>query len=285
MAGRKFIETGAAEYSMEVRYREIKNSIAMKPDILITPMNEGPALGPLLLESMEKGITTIAAEAVDVAWSLDHGVPFYTSDAFKDGEQLGRLVCDLIVNRLGKKKGIIAIGDINPGGHPIIDRIQGQQAAIKKYNQTKGTNFTTDVYPDAGMEGAQMKYERTAAEYEKTKDNLVALTCTGQGKGQVLWSRDAGFLGEKRPFIAASFDFSPILFEGLEDGSMDILTSAKFYNFGLMPAAQAWAWIERDYRPDNVFSVGDVATPETLPAIKAKVKIWETAAKEYGFIK
>jgi ABC-type sugar transport system substrate-binding protein len=281
--GWEFIHTGASEYSIEIRHREITNSIALNPDVLTTDLNDGPALGPLLVDAMEQGIKVIVAEGGDSKWALDHDLPVYVADAFSQGKRYGKKVCDLVIDHFGKTEGIIAIGDLNPGGMPILDQIRGIELAVQTYNEEKGTNFTTDVFPDAALEGVAPQYAKVESTYEKNRDTLVALVGTGIFDGQLLWQKDQGFVGENRPFIAANWDFPELHLNALEEGYLDFLIQANLYGLGWGPAAQAWMWVERGFLPDNVLQPGElISTAEDIARITERDEIWKEAARDYG---
>ena len=281
LAGWDFVHTGVSEYSIEIRLRTIAESVALQPDMLITNLND-PALGPPLIEALEKGMKVMIEDGGDVPYMTEVGLPFMVGDGFSTGKKYARATCALVESRLGKTKGTILVGDNNPGIEPVAGRIRGIEAAVPEYNERNGTNFTTLVFPDDYYSGVEANYARYESMWTTEKDNAVALITTGTAPGLSAYWRDLNFTAENRPIVSATFDATEADYTDVKAGYFDFLTYTNYYGFGWLTAAFGWQWLERGFPPENILVGGEIIYAKDAAASQTREKIWQDKGVEYG---
>ncbi len=285
MAGWEFINTGSSEYSAEIRVREVSNAIRLKPDVLTTDLDITQALGPLLIEARDKGIKVMVTEGGDVEWARANGFVSTVEDPAKTGDIHGWEACLQVEKQTGKKDGLIAVGDHNPESPLLRARVDATLAAVKRYNQEKGTNYETEVFSDDGNKGLVKAVAKWTAKWDVDKDRIVCLCGMGAGSGDAM-VKVMQRKGVKPGQVAAGcYDANPTELEGLRAGLLNWLTVRNNYGLGFIPAAQAWQWVERGYPPTDHMMGGDVWVSKDVDKLIEREGLWLEWAKKYGYTK
>src|SRR5439155_14523782 len=147
LAGWDFQHLGNPVYSVENHVEQVNNAIAAKPDVIITSL-ESQGLVPAFQKAQSAGITMVIFDQGIEAEAAKLGVAIVNQDEFAAGIINGTQAATIANKTLGKKEGVIGIGNGNPGSISIDKRQNGSKQGIEDYNKANGTNFTTDLFAD-----------------------------------------------------------------------------------------------------------------------------------------
>src|SRR5581483_1210556 len=224
------------------------------------------------------------ADQTNLQWGRDNDVASHSEDSPRWGMAMGYEAASQ-AQKLGKKEGVFIMGNGNPGAALIEARIKGAQDGVAKFNQDKGTNFTTDVFPDSAFDDLTQAVSKYAAKFDSVRDTCVG-TIGIAGPNNTAFAKMMKDKALKPGSLVCGGGFDDqSQIAAMQDGYIQFMYVRNTYGIGYIAACQAWQWVERGFKPSDYMVSFELTYPQDLDNMKARDAIWTGKAKEYGFMK
>jgi len=281
MAGWEYQRIGNPNYSVENHVEQVNNAIAAKPDIILTQL-ESPGLVPAFQRGIGEGVTMVIINQGrdDDAKKLGLGIIGQSEYAagIVNGYQAGVFGEKLT----GKKKGVVVLGNGNPGSIAIDQRQSGAEQGVKNYNSEHGTTFTFEAFPDGEFAELTESIQKWSAKINEKGDDLVAAIATGNPTPIYQAMQE---LGMKPGQIACgSHDIPPSHQKAIADGWVQWGIDQQMFYQGFYGAAAGYGARDTLHPYPGIATGGELILAKDLPMIAKRSDIWLGKAKAYGFM-
>ena len=281
MAGWEYQRIGNPNYSVENHVEQVNNAIAAKPDIILTQL-ESPGLVPAFQRGIGEGVTMVIINQgrEDDAKKLGLGIIGQSEYAagIVNGYQAGVFGEKLT----GKKKGVVVLGNGNPGSIAIDQRQAGAEQGVKNYNSDHGTTFTFEAFPDGEFAELTESIQKWSAKINEKGDDLVAAIATGNPTPIYQAMQE---LGMKPGQIACgSHEIPPSHQKAIADGWVQWGIDQQMFYQGFYGAAAGYGARDTLHPYPGIATGGELILAKDLPMIAKRSDIWLGKAKAYGFM-
>jgi len=281
MVGWDYQHTGNPVYSVENHVEQVNNAIAAHPDVIITEL-ESVGLTPVFQAGLAAGITMVITDQGVEEEAKKLGLNIINQDEFAAGVINGTQAATWAQQLSGRTDGMILFGNGNPGATSIDKRQNGSQQGIETYNQTNGSTFGFDAFPDSAFDDEAQSIQKYEAQMDKYGDQLVGLICGGNAVPIVKAMQERGLPPGR--YAVGTTDVPPAHQQGLSDGYIQWLIDQQFYNMGFLTMASAWSQIEMHLPYPNIKTGLDLILKADLPRLQQATDAWMQKAKQYGDI-
>jgi ABC-type sugar transport system substrate-binding protein len=187
-----------------------------------------------------------------------------------------------IAVKSGHKSGTVLVGYCCQDSGTVGTLTAGYLTAVKQYNASNGTRFTTsqvldtsDSDPSAANTTWQTKLQSLQGK------NLVAIACSQVGDPVIVAAKA---LGMKPGFVPiATVNTTQDRLDYLEEGWMDVIIDQSVYAQGYIAAAQAWMYVNSKTSPTPLYDTGAaLITKDTVSQARENLAYVATRAKQLG---
>jgi len=269
-----------AQYSAENQVNVLERAVLTKPDVLVTDWWVKGEADPLA-KAQQAGIFCMACDADNFPEDRTKlGIAWVGSDFRANGHALGlRLAAEVI--KKGKTSGTFLFGVASPGNANVEDRGKGINDAVQEWNQTHGTSFTYERFPDQAAGEASVSSGLYSAKITQLGSKLVAAAGDATSWPTIIINtlKAKGFSAGQ--VTLGAFRADPPAINGLKDGWITASADESFYPFGYVTTMLAWQYFERGMQPSDYKTGGGLIDSTNLAAIEAREAKIQQLAKEY----
>ncbi len=281
MAGWSYQRIGNPNYSVENHVEQVNNAIASKPDIILTQL-ESPGLLPAFQRAIAEGITMVIINQGREEEAGQLGLGIIGQSEFDAGIINGYQAGVFVEKMLGKKSGVVVLGNGNPGAIAIDQRQAGAEEGVKRYNTDHGTDFTFEAFPDGEFGELTELIQKWTAQFQQKGPDLVAALATGNPAPIYQAMQELGMTPGS--VIVGSHDVSPAHQQAIKDGWVMWGIDQQMYYQGFFGAASGFGARETLHPYPSIHTGGELVTADNLPVIAHRTELWEARAKDYGFM-
>ena len=281
MAGWEYQRIGNPNYSVENHVEQVNNAIAAKADIILTQL-ESPGLLPAFERGLAEGVTMVIINQGREEEAKKLGLGIIGQSEFAAGIINGYQAGVFVEKLLGRKDGIVVLGNGNPGAVAIDNRQAGAEEGIKQYNAEHGTNFTFEAYPDGEFGELTESIQKWTAQFGQKGPDLVAALATGNPTPIYQAMQELGMAPGS--VVVGSHDIPPSHQKAITDGWVMWGIDQQMYYQGFFGAASGYGAKETLHPYPSINTGGELVTAENLKIIADRSELWIAKAKTYGFM-
>jgi ribose transport system substrate-binding protein len=280
LAGWDYQRIGNPNYSVENHVEQVNNAIAAKADIILTEL-ESAGLTAAFQRATSQGITMVITDQGIEDEAAKLGLGIVNQDEFNAGTINGYQAARFAQKLTGKNKGVIVLGNGNPGSTSIDKRQHGSELGMQRYNKEHGTTYEFEAFPDGSFGELTESIQKWTAQFDQKGDDLVAAIGTGNPTPIYQAMQERGM--KPGSIAVGSTDIPPAHQKAIADGWVQWGIDQQFYLMGLFAASSGWSKLEAGYPYPTIHTGGELVTAEDLKRIAARTDVWLQKAKTYGF--
>ncbi|MCO6004209.1 substrate-binding domain-containing protein [Actinoallomurus purpureus] len=204
-----------------------QSAINARPDGLILTRIDDHSFDANIERALKQNIKIVLSNVAS-AGREKLSLAFVGQDFGPAGELCGQQICEY-AQRLGRKDGLIVLGNGDPGNSALEQRIQGMKRGIDAYNKAHGTSFAGDDFVSSFEQTQALG--KIDAKYRKERDRIAGWSMSGVDHQFVAaWIKQQNI---RRRFAVGGFDLVNPILEGIKGGTID-------FTLGQNPYAQGW---------------------------------------------
>jgi ABC-type sugar transport system substrate-binding protein len=274
-----------SSYNAAGMTKDISDSMAAKPDVLVTTMP-----GDGIIDILKEAFNSVPYLAINHAFNdklvLKEIPGYFAGFTGEIPEISGATVADGVARELikqGRKTGVIACGNPVPGHEFVGRRVTGMKEAVTKVNAEAGTEFTFEEFDDKSIDlAAAVPIYKTY--FRRHGDNLGGFSGLGNYPTTAILQAMEELDISANKFPIATIDTAPASNQAVLDGYVLFIYDNQYYAQAAIPVAQAWHYLERSMYALTRYPTGSVLTKDTIGGVIARDEKLYQRAKEAGLV-
>ena len=274
-----------SSYNAAGMTKDISDSMAAKPDVLVTTMpgdgiidilKEANASVPYLVINHAFNDTLVLKEIPDYKGGFTGEIPEISGATVADG-----VARELV--KQGRKSGVIAIGNPVPGHEFVGRRANGMRDAVAKVNAEAGADFTVEEFDDKSIDlAAAVPIYKSY--FRRHGDNLGGFASLGNYPATAILQAMGELDIPANKFPIATIDTAPASNQAVLDGYILFIYDNQYYAQAAIPVAQAWHYLERSMYALTRYPTGSILDKTTIGGVIARDEKLYQRAKEAGLV-
>lgn len=245
------------------------DAIAAKPDAVGFTRINTTMFDDAIRQAQDAGIFVILFNTASDGYQ-DLGVAYVGQEFIPAGIVSGQNAAKYAQEITGRTDGKIILGTIAPGHSALDQRMEGTRQGIAAYNETNGTNYTTEDLTTST--DGPTAIAAIDAKYAQDGDQIVGFAHADFVHWYTAtWIEQNGLQGK---FANGGFDLVPGVLDAIAQGTAQ-------WSIGQNPYAQGWVTsslihmkLEHDYPPFSYDTGAEVVDASNIEAVTAREAVF-----------